>query len=300
MTAEVTSTQVHRPHPEHVVGTSLLYPHSRGFPGGVWTSGFVAAHAGQIRGYFDEPGLTTRCTVILSGSCSMSAGGKTYSFATSDLILANTSPESFTFENSAEFSALEIHIPTRLLDQMSMATPSGLAVRSVGVQDPVLRTARQLFSSLLVASRASFKTTPADALVGYGLAMTVVGYAFAQDKEHATRWTENTAEGLNAAKQALLARFDHAPTINQLAALSGMSLTRFKELFRERFGCAPFALYQAHRMERACQLLQDHNVTETAMELGYSNVSHFSAAFQRQYGCSPGQWQRLMRLKSKP
>ncbi|WP_265733695.1 helix-turn-helix domain-containing protein [Acetobacter ascendens] len=45
-------------------------------------------------------------------------------------------------------------------------------------------------------------------------------------------------------------------------------------------------------MEQARHLLRHKNVTETAMEIGYSNVSHFSAAFQRQFGCAPSMWQR--------
>ena len=293
--AKDSSTQVHQPHPHHVAGTSLLYPHSRAFPGGVHTSGFVAARAGGIRGYFDEPGSMTRCTVILSGACSMHAGGRTHHFQTCDLILARTAPEAFTFENSAEFSALEIHIPPGLIEQMHIDPPSGIVARNMGRRDPVVHNARQLFSYLHTAPGKGGYAPHAQALVGYGLAMTVLGHAFMHGSAGTVpQVAEKNRTGLEAARQALLERFDRAPTISQLAAISGLSQTRFKELFRERFGCAPYALYQAHRMEHACRLLRDRNVTETAMDLGYSNVSHFSAAFQRQFGCSPGKWQRLM------
>jgi len=43
------------------------------------------------------------------------------------------------------------------------------------------------------------------------------------------------------------------------------------------------------RMERAAELLLEgrHNVTETAMEVGYSSLSHFSKAFCTTIGCCP-------------
>ncbi|MGA2247704.1 MAG: AraC family transcriptional regulator [Verrucomicrobiota bacterium] len=44
------------------------------------------------------------------------------------------------------------------------------------------------------------------------------------------------------------------------------------------------------RMERAAELLNsgEHNVTEAALEVGYSSLSHFSAAFHETFGCCPG------------
>lgn len=286
----ISSTQVHQPHPQNVAGTSLRHPYSRSFSGGLQTSAFLVAQAGGLKGHFDEPGLTTRCTVILSGACSMRARGRTHHFQARDLVLARTSAEIFTFENSADFSALELHVPQWVLEQMNMAPPAGLRSRSLGCQEPGLQTARQLLAYLRATSLHPCAPASPQALVGYGLAMTTLGYAFAEATKDQSRGTDGTAPDLEAARQALLERFDRAPTIPQLAALCELSPTRFKELFRQQFGCAPYAFYQAHRMEHARDLLARRNVTDTAMELGYSNISHFSAAFQRQFGYTPSQW----------
>lgn len=70
-------------------------------------------------------------------------------------------------------------------------------------------------------------------------------------------------------------------------------------------GCSPFHLSRAFsdtlamtipqflrkaRMERAAELLRSgtHNVTETALEVGYQSLSHFSQAFHETFGCCPG------------
>ena len=44
------------------------------------------------------------------------------------------------------------------------------------------------------------------------------------------------------------------------------------------------------RMERAADLLRSgkYNVTEAAMEVGYSSLSHFSQSFHDAFGCCPG------------
>lgn len=286
--AEVSSTQVHQPHPNRVAGTSLLHPHSRGFSGGLLTSGFLASEAGALNGYFDEPGSTTRCTIILSGACSMKAAGQVHHFQARDLIMARTSAESFTFENSAEFSALEIHVPSPLLEQMQIEHFPRIQRRSLELQDPALKTAKQLFGYLRTIPAAQSPET----LVGYGLAMTMLGYAFTTQKTARSQLTAKTIHELENARKALLARLDQAPTIPQLAALCDLSPTRFKELFSRQYGCGPYTLYQSHRMEYARSLLERLNVTETAMELGYSNVSHFSAAFQRKFGYLPSRVKR--------
>jgi AraC-like DNA-binding protein len=70
-------------------------------------------------------------------------------------------------------------------------------------------------------------------------------------------------------------------------------------------GCSPFHLSRTFskemrmtipqylrrlRMERAAELLQTgkFNVTEAALEVGYSSLSHFSLAFCQTMGCCPG------------
>jgi AraC-like DNA-binding protein len=72
-----------------------------------------------------------------------------------------------------------------------------------------------------------------------------------------------------------------------------------------RVGCSPFYLSRTFsaelgmtipqyvrqlRMERAAELLRSgkFNVTEAALEVGYSSLSHFSQAFHETFGCCPG------------
>jgi len=97
---------------------------------------------------------------------------------------------------------------------------------------------------------------------------------------------------LVAARDRLLRDLDAPPTIAELARETGLNQLKLKRGFKQIFGSSIYALFQRERMDRARQLLQDHDVTETAMLLGYSNVSHFSSAFRKQFGVLPREARR--------
>ena len=48
------------------------------------------------------------------------------------------------------------------------------------------------------------------------------------------------------------------------------------------------------RMEHACELLSapDAQVKDIAGLVGYSNISHFSDAFRKKFGCTPSEYKR--------
>ena len=55
-------------------------------------------------------------------------------------------------------------------------------------------------------------------------------------------------------------------------------------------GCRHFQRYG----NRAAQLLQEgkYNISEVADLCGFSTLSHFSASFKRQFGCTPSEYVR--------
>ncbi|SDJ56738.1 transcriptional regulator, AraC family [Pseudomonas delhiensis] len=92
---------------------------------------------------------------------------------------------------------------------------------------------------------------------------------------------------LLAARERLLMDLSAPPTIEQLAREIGLNQLKLKRGFKALFDTSIYALFQRERMGKARQLLQQHGVTDTASMLGYSNISHFSAAFRKQYGVLP-------------
>ncbi|MBZ8141111.1 AraC family transcriptional regulator [Rubrivivax gelatinosus] len=96
---------------------------------------------------------------------------------------------------------------------------------------------------------------------------------------------------LLAARDRLLADLSAPPLLAEVAAAHGLTPARLQRGFKALFGRSAYALFQHERMQEARRrLLADAaSVTEVATELGYTNTSHFAAAFRREFGAPPGQ-----------
>lgn len=78
-------------------------------------------------------------------------------------------------------------------------------------------------------------------------------------------------------------------TINDLASLSGRSLSTFTRDFKAIYGLPPKQWLQHKRLARGNELLAntDLSVTHVAADLGYENVSHFIKSFKEKYKVTP-------------
>ncbi|MBW7902543.1 MAG: helix-turn-helix transcriptional regulator [Rhodocyclaceae bacterium] len=93
---------------------------------------------------------------------------------------------------------------------------------------------------------------------------------------------------LKRARDILLANLAKAPTLAALAAASGLSLIRLKRGFRALFGNSVYGLFMRERMHEARRrLCRGEAVIRVAADLGYTNASHFAAAFRKQFGVNP-------------
>jgi AraC-like DNA-binding protein len=78
------------------------------------------------------------------------------------------------------------------------------------------------------------------------------------------------------------------PGIEKLSRISAMSPTSLKTKFKKYYGETLFGYYQKNKLEHARKLLDNRMpVKVVATEIGYSNPSHFTLAFKKEYGFSP-------------
>lgn len=80
------------------------------------------------------------------------------------------------------------------------------------------------------------------------------------------------------------------PSLEELGRRVGCSHFYLSRIFTQEVGKTISVTLRDLRMERAASLLRQGrmNVTEAAMEVGYSSLSHFSSAFHEVIGCCPG------------
>jgi AraC-like DNA-binding protein len=72
-------------------------------------------------------------------------------------------------------------------------------------------------------------------------------------------------------------------SLTDLAEEAGLSLSRFKTKFKAQMGIAPHEFILRCKVETAKKFLRDQNrnVTDTAMELGFSSSQYFATVFKR-------------------
>ena len=78
--------------------------------------------------------------------------------------------------------------------------------------------------------------------------------------------------------------------LDQLAAVAGLSKFHFHRLFKRAVGEAPSRYHMNFRMHEAKRLLREtkKSVVDVAMDVGYTNPSHFAQIFRRETSLSPG------------
>jgi len=88
---------------------------------------------------------------------------------------------------------------------------------------------------------------------------------------------------------AILDRPQDNHTVDSLAAIAGMSRSRFSHHFTLAYDVSPRCFVQTARLSSAARMLKgtDLPVKSIAASVGYASRSHFSRAFQAKFGVDP-------------
>jgi len=105
-----------------------------------------------------------------------------------------------------------------------------------------------------------------------------------------TRAAKVAAERVARAKAVLSENLAEPPSLEELGLRVGCSHFYLSRTFTRETGLTISQWLRRTRLERAAALLRarECNVTEAALEVGYSSPSHFSYAFREMFGCCPG------------
>ena len=100
---------------------------------------------------------------------------------------------------------------------------------------------------------------------------------------------EQNVERIRFAKKILIERMTSPPTLKELSREIGLNEYRLKEGFKNIYGKSVFQFLNDYRMDVARHLLDANNqkVNDVAYQIGYTNPSHFIAAFRKKFGVTP-------------
>lgn len=93
-------------------------------------------------------------------------------------------------------------------------------------------------------------------------------------------------------RQRIMASYDSALDMEELARSSGAGSSRFYRTFRKHTGLSPLKFLITTRLNASLKLLADPgiSVTEAAHSVGYSDEYYFSRLFKKQMGITPTEY----------
>ena len=96
---------------------------------------------------------------------------------------------------------------------------------------------------------------------------------------------------LEKARRTIQENFRNNISVEELAESIDMSVSYFRRLFHEAYGCSPMQYIMNLRIENARDLLLsgEVNVTEAARLSGFEDIYYFSTLFKRKTGSTPTQ-----------
>ena len=100
---------------------------------------------------------------------------------------------------------------------------------------------------------------------------------------------QDTVRKIKNAKEHLLKHLIKPPSLKELARLAGLNEYQLKAGFKEIYGNTVFGYLLDHKLSNARVLLDSkkYQVAEVAYQIGYTNPSHFIAAFKKKFGITP-------------
>ncbi len=153
------------------------------------------------------------------------------------------------------------------------------------IPSPLLVVLNQLFHVQLSES--------AKTLYYHGKVYEVLSLYFSEKKPDTENCPflndEETVRKIKHAKEYLLKNIDTPPGIKALAKSAGLNEHQLKAGFKEIYGNTVFGYLLDHKLDHARVLLDTGKlkVNEVAFQIGYTNPSHFIAAFKKKFGITP-------------
>lgn len=105
---------------------------------------------------------------------------------------------------------------------------------------------------------------------------------------------EETVAQIKKAKDIIIENMAHPPSLEELSKKVGLNIKKLKVGFKEFYGAPVFTFLLNYKLDHSKKLLEENqfNVSEIAAQIGYSNSSHFIAAFKKKFDTTPKQFTR--------
>ncbi len=155
---------------------------------------------------------------------------------------------------------------------------------------------REIPSQLYVVLNQLFSVSiseNAEKLYYHGKVLELLGLYFSEKKPNTESCPflndQETVRKIKHAKEHLLKHMEAPPGLKELAKIAGLNEYQLKVGFKEIYGNTVFGFLLEHKLDHSRVLLDSsrYQVNEVAYQVGYTNPSHFIAAFKKKFGITP-------------
>jgi AraC-like DNA-binding protein len=183
-----------------------------------------------------------------------------------------------------------VYLQPELLASMAPAAPCELAI----VRPVLADTGLQLAIRRLLAALRQWQHGHAEALACEEALVRACGLLL---ERHTTQRSPpgEARIALAGVRERIEQQLQAPPSLAELAAQAGVSRFQLLRRFAAVHGCTPHAWLLQQRAERARGLIRaGMGLAEAAATCGFADQSHMTRIFTRQFGFTPGAWQRAV------
>lgn len=223
---------------------------------------------------------------ILSGKGTYTCGGKTYSLcAGQGFMIIPDMPNTYT---------ADIDEPWKYIYANFCGADDETLVHSAGLNEDNMIFEFDLTDDMLHDLTMMHSASKDQSARGYD----VTGYfllVMSRLVKANTQRNANTNLPQHYVRRAISYIEDNYPekiTVESIAAYVGIDRTCLYRIFKKNLNISPAQFLISYRLERAKAMMEHDNLTisEIAVSTGFFDAAHFTGAFSKKYGISPGRY----------
>lgn len=182
--------------------------------------------------------------------------------------------------------------PTAMAGLLGVALPSNVEWHAPVMDDDALRSTLGLaFTASEAAGSALGTSSPISQAILEEALLLAVGRA--AELNRVPQPGRPDEANLSLVIERLSDDFENAPTLDELASLSGTSRYTLVRQFGRSHGLPPMAWLMQLRLQHARDRISaGWTLADTALSCGFSDQSHLTRLFTRQFGHTPGAWRK--------